>query len=319
MKIVLMEPLNVEAALIEELAQPLKEAGHDFVYYDEKTTDVDEMIERSQDADILMIANNPLPAEVIKANDQLKLINVAFTGYDHVDVAAAQAQGVKVANAAGYSDDAVAELVIGLVLNLYRQIKQGDQNIRKGQDFPGPHQGKEIKGKTVGIIGTGKIGSRVAQLFHAFGANLLGYNRSEKEEMKKLGMTYVSLDDLVKDSDIISLHLPNNEETRGLIDGHHFDLMRETAIFINAARGPIVDNQALAQALNAGEIAGAGIDVFDGEPPLDDDYPLLHADGALLTPHVAFLTDEAMVDRAHIAFNNTQAFIDGKPQNIVLD
>ncbi len=319
MKIVLLEPLNVPEDLIDSLAQPLKEAGHDFVYYDEKTTDTEELIERSQGAEIVMIANNPLPAEVIEASDALEFINVAFTGYDHVDTQAAQEKGIKIANAAGYSDDAVAELVIGLVINLYRQIKEGDQAIRQAEKFSNPYQGKEIKGKTVGIIGTGNIGGQVARLFHAFGAELLGYNRSEKDEMKDLGMTYVSLDELMAESDIISLHLPNNDETKGLISLEKFEKMKESAIFINAARGPIVDNEALAQVLNEEKIAGAGIDVFDQEPPLDSDEPLLHAKNALLTPHIAFLTDEAMVDRAHIAFSNTQAYVDGNPQNIVLD
>lgn len=318
MKIKLLEPLNVPESLIEELAQPLKDAGHEFVYYDEKTTEANELAERSADADIVMIANNPYPAEAIKAAENLKLINVAFTGFDHVDTETAKEKGIKVANAAGYSDDAVAELVIGLTIDLYRKISQGDKDIRR-EDFSGPFQGKQIKGKTVGVVGTGNIGGQTAELFHAFGAELLGYNRSEKEHLKDLGMEYVSLDELLERSDIVTLHLPSNEETYHTFSRERLELMKEDAILINAARGPIIDNAALADILNEGKIAGAGLDVFDMEPPLPADYPLLDAKNAILTPHVAFLTDEAMVARAHIAFDNTMKFIEGNPQNIVVE
>lgn len=310
MKVKLIEPLRVPKETIEKLAQPIKDKGHEFVYYEDKTTDPEELYERSKDADVLMIANNPLPNEVIEKLDQTKLINVAFTGLDHVG-SKAQEKGIKVINAAGYSDQSVAELVIGLTLNVYRDITQGDADIRK-DDFPGMIQGQEIKGKTVGIIGTGNIGLQTARLFKAFGAELIGHSRTEQEEAKELGMTYVSLDDLLKESDIVSVHLPLNEETKHTLSKDKLALMKETAILINCARGPIVDNDALAEQLNEGKLAGAGIDVFDMEPPIPSDYALLHAKNAVLTPHVAYLTDEAMVNRAHIVFNNTLAYLDGK-------
>lgn len=316
MLVKLLEPLRVPKELIEELAEPIKERGHEFVYYEEKTTDSNELAERSKDADVVMIANNPYPAEVIEKLDNLKLINVAFTGVDHVAGNAAKEKGVKIANAAGYSDQSVAELVIGLTLDLYRSISQGDKDIRK-EEFPGLIQGKEIKGKTVGIIGTGKIGLMTARLFKAFGANLIGYNSSEKEEAKELGLEYVSLDELLEQSDIVSVHLPLNDGTKGFLSKDKLIKMKSSAILINCARGPIIDNDALAELLNDGKIAGAGIDVFDMEPPIPTDYPLLNAKNSVLTPHVAYLTDEAMVARAKIAFDNTVAFLDGNPQNIV--
>lgn len=316
MKIALLEPLRVPETRINELAKPLIDAGHEFTYYTEKTTDPDELYERSKDADIVMIANNPLPAEVIEKLDQTKFINVAFTGFDHVDSEASKAQGIAIANASGYATTAVAELALGLTLDLYRGITQGHSDIRQ-TDFPGPFQGREIKGKTVGIVGTGNIGIETAKLFKAFGADLIGYNRSEKQEAKDLGINLVELDELMATADIISVHLPLNDQTKHLIDGEKIDLMKESAVIINVARGPIIDNAALAEALNDGKIAGAGIDVFDGEPPLAQDYPLLHAKNAILTPHVGFLSDEAMELRAQIAFDNTQAFIDGAPKNIV--
>lgn len=316
MMIKLLEPLNVSTSLIDELAAPLKEAGHDFVYYDEKTTDTDELAKRSANADIVMIANNPYPKGAFENAENLKLINVAFTGVGHVDQAAAKEQGIQIANAAGYSNTAVAELVIGLTIDILRKISSGNELIRQGSAVVS-YQGNEIKDKTVGIVGTGRIGIATAKLFKAFGANLIGFNRSEKEKAKEIGLEYVSLDELMKQSDIISVHLPSNDETKNTLSKEKLALMKESAILINAARGPIIDNDALAELLNEDKIAGAGIDVFDMEPPIPADYPLLNAQNAVLTPHVGFLTDEAMEIRAQVVFDNVLKFLEGKPQNIV--
>lgn len=316
MKIALLEPLRVPEARINELAKPLIDAGHEFTYYPDKTTDPNELYERSKDADIVMIANNPYPAEVIERLENTKFINVAFTGFDHVDSKASKDKGIAIANASGYATTAVAELALGLTLDLFRAITKGNDDIRNA-NFPGPFQGREIKGKTVGIVGTGHIGLETAKLFKAFGANLIGYNRSEKQESKDLGVELVELDELLQKADIVSVHLPLNDETKHLLNKDKLSLMKESAVIINVARGPIIDDAALADLLNDGKISGAGIDVFDGEPPLPADYPLLSAKNAILTPHVGFLSDEAMELRAQIAFENTQAFIDSKPQNIV--
>ncbi|WP_270370318.1 2-hydroxyacid dehydrogenase [Aerococcus urinaeequi] len=316
MKIALLEPLRVPEARINELAQPLIDAGHEFTYYPDKTTDPNELYERSKDADIVMIANNPFPAEVIERLENTKFINVAFTGFDHVNSKASKDKGIAIANASGYATTAVAELALGLTLDLFRPITKGNDDIRNA-NFPGPFQGREIKGKTVGIVGTGHIGLETAKLFKAFGANLIGYNRSEKQEAKDLGVELVELDELLQKADIVSVHLPLNDETKHLLNKDNLSLMKDSAVIINVARGPIIDDAALADLLNEGKIAGAGIDVFDGEPPLPADYPLLSAKNAILTPHVGFLSDEAMELRAQIAFENTKAFIDGKPQNIV--
>lgn len=316
MLVKLLEPLNVPTEKINELAKEITDLGHEFVYYDEKTTDPAELVERSQDADVVMIANNPYPAEAIDQNENLKLINVAFTGVDHVEIADAKNQDVLIANAAGYADQAVAELAIGLVLDLYRGVTYGDQTIREAH-YPGPFQGREISGKIVGIIGTGKIGLMTAKLFQAFGANVIAYSRTEKETVKDLEIEYLPLDELMKQSDIVSLHVPLTPETKGMIGAEEIALMKEDALFINTARGPIIDNGALAIALNEERIAGAGIDVFDMEPPIPADYPLLLAKNTILTPHVAFLSDEAMERRAKIAFDNTIAFLKGAPTNII--
>ncbi|UXJ71076.1 2-hydroxyacid dehydrogenase [Lysinibacillus fusiformis] len=317
MLVKLLEPLNVSDSIIEKLAEPIKQAGHEFVYYNEKTTDSAELARRSEGADVIMIANNPYPKEVIDQNANLKLINVAFTGVDHVGIGQARNQDVMICNAAGYANQAVAELTIGLVLDVYRHITQGDKEIH-ADHFPRAFQGSEIKGKTVGLIGTGKIGMMTARLFKAFGAKIVASDQSRRNpEAEVLGIEYMELDELLVQSDIVSLHIPLLSSTKGLISKEKLELMKESAILINCARGPIVDNDALADALNEGRIAGAGIDVFDMEPPIPGDYKLLQAKNAILTPHVGFLTNEAMELRAKIAFDNTMAFLEGKPQNII--
>jgi len=174
----------------------------------------------------------------------------------------------------------------------------------------------ELEGKTVGIIGLGAIGLQTAKLFLAFGAKVIAYNRSEKEEAKALGIEYKTLDEVLSQSDIVSLNLPNNAQTKGLISKEKIALMKNDALFINCARGPIVDNKALADALNNDELGFACIDVYDMEPPIPEDYPLLHAKNTVLTPHQAFISEEAMERRAKIVFDNVSAWLDGNPINV---
>ncbi len=314
MKIVLIESLGVDKELIDGYAEKITDLGHEFEYYYEKTTDPKEMINRTYDSDIVMIANNPLPEEVLDKMENVKLINVAFTGVDHVPVEAAKAKGVDVCNASGYSDIAVSEMVFGLVLDLYRNISLGNVEVREGGM---PRVGREIRGRTVGIVGTGNIGTATAKLFHAFGAKVIGYDVAERDEFKEDGGSYVSLEELLKESDIVSLHLPANQETARTIGKEELEMMKDDAILINCARGLVVDNDALADALNTGVIAGAGIDVYDMEPPIPADYKLMESNNSILTPHVAYFTEEAMVRRAAIAFDNTLSYLKGEKKNLV--
>lgn len=308
MKIALLEPLGVSRDLIEELARPLVEAGHEFTYYDVKTIDPEELIRRSAGQDVVMIANNPYPEAVVRAADSLKFLAVAFAGVDHVALDACAERGIKVQNCVGYSEICVAEEALGMVISLLRKFREGDERVRTGGTSAGL-AGREIHGKTVGIIGCGNIGFMNAKLFQAFGAKVIATARHERPEVKAAGIEYVSLEELLRTSDIISLHTPNNAETRGMIGREQIALMKPTAIFINCARGPIVDNAALAEALNEGRIAGAGIDVYDMEPPIPADYPLVSAKNTLLMPHTAFLTEESLVRRANIEFANVRAYL----------
>lgn len=312
MTISLLEPLGIHKELLESFAKEMQDAGHRFTAHDTKASSVEELIQRSQGQEIIMIANTPYPREVIAANPQIKMIAVAFTGVDHVDLAACKEAGIVVTNCAGYSDQAVAEHVLGLTLAHLRKIVACDRATRSGKGSAGL-MGSEIAGKTVGIIGYGRIGSHTARLFAAFGARVLAWSRTEKRDST---VTFTSLEELLGQSDIVSLHLPSTEETHHLMGREELSLLKEGALFINCARGPIVDTEALAALLAEGRIS-ASLDVFDSEPPLATEYPLLTTPNTLLTPHVAYLTKEAMARRAVIEFENVRSFLTGNVQNQV--
>lgn len=315
MKIVLLESLGVSEEVLQTCAKPLLDAGHTFEAYP-KDTDPQVQIQRAKDADVIMIANMPLSGEVIRACKNLKFIDVAFTGVDHVDLDAAREMGVKVSNAAGYSTQAVAELSVCMMLSLLRNVPQVESRCRAGQTKDGL-VGSELRGKTVGIVGAGAIGQRTAELCHAFGCTVLG-NRRHVTGQEPEYIQFVSLDELLERSDIVSLHCPLNDSTRGMINAESIAKMKPGALVINAARGPVVDAQALADALNAGRLGGAGIDVFEIEPPLNTDHPLLHSRNTIVTPHVAFASAESMKARCEIVFDSLAQWMAGKQVNVIL-
>lgn len=315
MNIVLLEPLGVSDAVLDSFVRPLTDGGHTFTAYP-KDTDPQKQIERAKDADVIMIANMPLSGEVISACPNLKFIDVAFTGVDHVDLDACRARGVKVSNAAGYSTQAVAELAVCMALSLLRNVPQVEERCRAGQTKDGL-VGSELRGKTVGIVGVGAIGTRAAELFHAFGCKVLGYKRHVTGE-EPCFIQFVPMDALLAQSDIVSLHCPLNDSSRGLIGAENIAKMKRGALLINMARGPVVDSQALADALDSGDLGGAGIDVFETEPPLDVGHPLLHSRNTIVTPHVAFASKESMEARCKIIFDSLQSWIDGNQVNVIL-
>ena len=316
MKIVIMEPLGITEDALQTLSMLLRADGHEFVAYDNRETDRDKLIDRVKDADVLVLANQPLDKTVIDACANLKLVDIAFTGVDHVDVEACKARGITLCNAAGYSTNAVAELAFGLMIDVYRYIVTCDHEIRNSGTIGGLI-GHELCGKKLGIVGTGAIGLKVAEIGRAFGCELLAYSRSIRSEGLEMGIKYMDLEALLAQSDIVTLHLPMNAETEKLIDAEKLAMMQPGAILINTARGGIVDNVALAEALKRGDIAGAGIDVFDMEPPLPKGYPLLGAPNLVMTPHVAFATRESLYKRAAIVFENIRCWLIGSPQNEV--
>ena len=316
MKIVMMEPIGVSDSLIESLAAPLKQEGHQLICYQDRETDPAKLAARIGDGEILIMANQPLGRQVLEQCENLKMISIGFTGVDHVDVEYCKSRGIVLCNAAGYSTNAVAELAFGMILSLYRKLPACEAACRAG----GTKEGKigfELAGKTLGIVGTGAIGSLTAKIGLAFGCRVVAFSRTEKEELKALGVEYQSLKDLLAESDIVSLHVPSTKETRKMIGKEELSAMKKSALLINTARGPVVDTEALAWALTHGQIAGAGIDVFDEEPPLEKDHILLHCPNTIVTPHVAFATKESMEKRAAIIFENIECWLKGTPQNLV--
>lgn len=315
MNIVLLESLGIPDSLLERYTAPLAAAGHTFAAYP-RTTDPDRLIEEARDADVLMLANMPLPGQVIRACEHLKFIDVAFTGVDHVDLAAAREKGVAVSNASGYSNDSVAELTVCMALALLRNLPQVEERCRTGGTKDGL-VGHELRGKTVGLVGTGAIGSRVAQLFAAFGCRIIASGDHSHKPNTDL-ITYLPLTEVLAQADILSLHCPLNDSTRGLIGAEAIARMKPGALLLNAARGPVVDSAALAAALNEGRLGGAGVDVFETEPPLPADHPLLHTPNTIVTPHVAFATAESMEKRAEIVFHSLNCWLEGRQINKVL-
>ena len=313
MKMVIIEPLGVEKERVLSMAVEALGDSVDIVYYDTKTTDTEELIERGKDAEIIVTANNPMNAEVIHGCKKLKLLSVAFTGVDHIAMDACREDGVTVCNCAGYSTAAVSDLVFGMLISLYRNIAACDKATRNGGTKDGLI-GCELEGKKFGVVGTGAIGMNVAKIADAFGCGVYAYSRTVKDVPY---ITYVDLDTLMSTCDIISLHVPSNAQTKGMISREKIALMKKNAVLINLARGPILDSQALADALNEGKIAGACIDVYETEPPIAEDHPLVTAKNTVLTPHVAFATKEAMVKRAVIVFDNVKKYLEGKPQNVM--
>ena len=310
-----MESLGIGREELDSLKKPFEDQGVVFSEYP-RTADPEALVRQAADADAVIIANMPFPAGVIRRCEKLRFIDVAFTGVDHVGLDAAREKGITVSNASGYSNEAVSELVLGMALSLVRNIPQVQQRCRDGLTKDGL-VGCELKGKTVGIIGYGKIGRRTAELFHAFGCSLLAHSRRIKEDAPNW-VEQVSREELLQRSDIVVLHCPLNDSTRGMIDYAALKLMKPSAFLINVARGPVVAEKDLVRALEENLIAGAAADVFDTEPPLPQDTPILRAPRTLLTPHVAFATRESMSLRAGIVFENLRAWLSGDPKNLVL-
>lgn len=314
MKIVVLESLGISEEKWQECMEPFLRRGHEILRY-EKESDEEILIERAKDADVVILANMPLSGKVIRGCENLKFINIAFTGVDHVDLEAAKERGIAVSNASGYSNEAVAELSVSMMLTLLRNVREVETRCREGKTKEGL-VGRELKGKTVGIVGTGKIGTRTAEICQAFGCNILGTRKNPDKPGEEF-ITYVSLEELLEKSDLVSLHCPLTEETKGLIDQEKLAKMKPGAILINAARGPVVEVQALAEALKSGRLGGAGVDVFETEPPLSKEHVLFGCPNTLVTPHVAFASEESMNLRAEIVFDNLESWMDGKQKNII--
>lgn len=285
-------------------------------------TPVDEILSRAMDADIILTNKCPLSAETLAQLPKVKFIAVLATGYNIIDTGYCSEKGIPVSNVPIYSTDAVAEFVFSLILDFFKRPALHSTLSHEGAwessgDFcfwQNPHF-KELAGKTLGVIGFGRIGQRTAELGAAFKMNILGHSRSRSAETS-FPFEWASIAEILEKSDVVSLHCPLTPETHGLISAAAIGKMKPTAFLVNTARGPLIDEQALADALNSGRIAGAACDVVSAEPILPGN-PLLRAKNLTLTPHIAWAAIEARQRLMAITAGNIRAFQAGSPINLV--
>lgn len=284
-------------------------------------TPEEEIVARIDDAQIVIINKTPITAATLDACPSVELICVQATGYNVVDCAAARARGIPVCNVPDYGTNAVAQFTFALLLELCHNVGHHTQAVHQGRWSAQPDfcfwdmPQMELYGKTIGIIGFGRIGRAVGKIANAFGMKVLAYNRSRHPEGKGIG-TYVDLDTLLSQSDIVSLHCPLTAENTGIINAEAIRKMKDGAFLINTARGPLLDEQAVADALRSGKLRGAASDVVSREPILEDN-PLLSAPNCIITPHMAWAPIESRQRIIDCTARSIRAFLEGNPINTV--
>lgn len=313
MKIVVSDPVF----LPEEYRKRLEILG-DLKVFDSIPSSLEELISRVRDAAIVVLGGRyGFPKDAFNASPNLKMISICQTGYNIIDIEAANEKAVIVSNVPGYATSSVAELVFALALDLMRNVRIADSKLREGSFDWRDNIGNQLMGKTIGVIGTGSIGTRVIRIAQCFDMNVLSFTGHPSEEKaRKLGVRFVDLDTLLAESDIITLHVPLNSSTEKMIGEKELAKMKKSSILINTARGKVVDETALITALQEKQIRGAGLDVFETEP-LPADHPLTELENVVLTPHIGFVTQEALEKAISVCVANIEKYIDGEPQNVV--
>ncbi|WP_297438674.1 hydroxyacid dehydrogenase [Thermococcus sp.] len=284
----------VAAPLHEKAIEVLKNAGFEVLY--EEYPDEGRLIELAEDVDAIVVRSKPkVTRKVIEAAPNLKVIGRAGVGLDNIDLEAAKEREIRVVNSPAASSRSVAELVLAMMFNVARKVSFADRKMREGVWAKKQCMGIELDGKTLGIVGFGRIGYQIAKIAKALGMKVLLYDPYPNEERaKEVEGNFVDLETLLEESDVVTLHVPLVEQTYHLINEERLKLMKNTAILINAARGAVVDTNALVKALREGWIAGAGLDVYE-EEPLPKDHPLTKLDNVVLTPHIGASTVEAQM------------------------
>lgn len=294
----------------------------ELVVYDRTKICNNEIIKNIGDADIVFTNKTPIPKEVLNQAPNLKYIGVLATGYNIIDVETAKSKGIVVANVPGYSTKSVAQFTMALLLEMCHHIGEHSKAVFDGQwskslDFCFWNSPLiELEGKTMGIIGFGEIGQATAKLAQAFGLNILFHNRSNKSELETETCKQVGLDDLLKSSDVISLHCPLTDATQGLINKSSITKMKKGVMIVNTSRGGLIVENDLKEALNSEKVAGAAVDVVSTEP-IKADNPLLQAKNCIITPHIAWAPKESRNRMMKTTVENLKAFLEGKPENVV--
>lgn len=282
----------------------------------------EEVFLRAQGAEILITNKTPISGKVMEQLPELKFISVLATGYNILDIEAARRLGIRVSNVPGYSTASVVQLTFAFILEFTHHVQTHSDGVHAGKwasskDFCyWDHSLVELEGKTLGIIGFGDIGKRVADVATAFGMNIIAHSRTQTDQKHRSNFHWVGLDELFNQSDIISLHCPLTEETKGLINMINLKKMKPTSFLVNTSRGPLVVEKDLALALDEGWIAGAGIDVLSSEPPVEDN-PLLSAKNCFITPHIAWASLESRTRLMEETRLNVKAYLGDKIRNSV--
>ena len=299
------------------------EAIGDCTVYDRTSlTDVQEAIDRIGDAEIVFTNKTPMPKSLFDACPNIKFVGVLATGYNVVDVNAAKDKGVIVTNIPTYGTAAVGQFTIALLLEICHHIGHHNNAVHEGKwennadwcfwDYPLI----ELDGKTIGIIGYGRIGQATGKIAQALGMKVLAYDEYKNPNLVTETCKYAELDELLKESDVIALHCPLFPSTQGIINKENIARMKDGVIILNDSRGPLIVEEDLAEALNSGKVAAAGLDVVSSEP-IKGNNPLLKAKNCIITPHIAWAPKESRKRLMDIAVNNLQAFVAGEPVNVV--
>ncbi|HDN05666.1 MAG TPA: glycerate dehydrogenase [Candidatus Bathyarchaeota archaeon] len=311
MKIVVVDHVYLEKEYIEKL----RSIG-DVEIFKDMPKNSEELKRRIGDADIAIVGWSHLTEEILKTVEKLKMVSIWATTCHYVDLKTARERKIVVTHVPGYATEAVAEHVFALLLAAARKLLLADKHVRRGEFDWRPFRGLELAGRTIGVIGTGAIGCRVAEIAKAFKMRILAFDKYPNfERAEEIGMKYVDLQTLLRESDVITLHVPLTPETEGLIGKSDIDLMKEGCVLINTSQGKVIDEKALIEALKSRKIAYAGLDVFEEEPPPKDN-PLFKLENTVLSPHIGFHTLEAAKRCTEICIDNIVKFIEGQPQNL---
>jgi D-3-phosphoglycerate dehydrogenase len=310
MKIVVVDHVYLE----KEHIQKLESMGYLEVFGEPPKTS-DELKERIKSADIVIVGWTDLTKSVIDSARRLKMISIWATTCHYADLKAAKERGIVVTHVPGYATESVAEHTFALLFAAVRKLTQADKHVRNGGFDWRPFGGVELYGKTLGVVGTGSIGLRVAEIARVFNMHVLGFDKYPNErKAKEAGIEYVDLPTLLKESDFITLHVTLTSETEGLIGRKEIEAMKKGPVIINTSQGKVIDERALADALRSGKISYAGLDVLEKEPP-NKDNPLFKLDNVVFSPHIGFHTVEAKKRCSDICIDNVVKFLEGHPQN----
>src|SRR4030067_3129797 len=309
MKIVVIDHVYLEDRHIEKL----RSVG-DLEIFKEPPKITDELKQRIADAEVVIVGWTNLTRDVINSAKKLKMIAIWATTCHYADLEAAKENGVLVTHVPGYATESVAEYTIALLLTAVRKVTLADKHVREGKFDYRPFGGRELAEKTLGLIGTGAIGCRVAEIARAFKMEVLGYDKYPNlKRAEEIGFKYADLDTLLKESDVVSIHVTLNSETEKLISKKEIAAMKTGAVIINTSQGKVIAEKAMLAALESGKLRCVGLDVFEEEPPPKSNS-LLRLENTVLSPHIGFNTGEAEVRCSDICVDNVVRFVEGKEQ-----